>query len=129
MHGATPVKWIRKRVATERRALERARRRFVEQPNDKRLHAVRTKGRRFRSLLEDVECVAPDRRLLKRVKRAAEITNSARNAAVLLALLETSIDPAERSAASELLTALRERAAGALKCAHRRLRRTSFQPH
>lgn len=120
------MKWLRKRVAKERHALERARRRFVAKPNDKRLHAVRTKGRRFRSLLEDVECIAPQRKLLKRVKRAAEITDSARNATVLLALLEKSIEAGENDAATALLQTLRERQADALKCAHRRLRRASF---
>jgi hypothetical protein len=121
------VKWIRKRVAKERRTFERARRLFVEKPNDKRLHAVRTKGRRFRSLLEDVECVAPAHKLLKRIKRAAEITDSARNATVLLALLERSIEPGERAEATELLASLRERQEEALRRAHRRLRRTSFE--
>ena len=121
------MKWIRKRVAKERRALERARRRFVEKPDDKRLHAVRTKGRRFRSLLEDVECVAPARRLLKRVKRASEITDSARNAGVLLALLERSIEAGERSEATALLASLRERQDDALRRARRRLRRTCFK--
>jgi hypothetical protein len=121
------VKWIRKRIAKERRALEGARRRFVEKPSDKRLHAVRTKGRRFRSLLEDVECVAPARKLLKRVKRAAEITDSARNAGVLLALLERSIEPGERAEAAALLASLRDRQEDALHCARRRLRRASFE--
>ncbi len=120
------MKWIRKRVAKERRALERARRRFVKKPSDKRLHAVRTKGRRFRSLLEDVACKAPARDLLKRVKCAAEITDSARNATVLLALLERSIESGERPAAEALLASLRERQDDALRCAHRRLRRMHF---
>ena len=120
------MKWIRKRVAKERRALERARQRFVEKPNDERLHAVRTKGRRLRSLLEDVACVAPQRKLLKRIKRAAEMTDSARNATVLLTLLERSVEPSERDAAAELLASLRERQEDALHRAHRRLRRTSF---
>jgi hypothetical protein len=121
------VKWIRKRVAKERRALERARRSFVAEPNDKRLHAVRTNGRRFRSLLEDVACVAPARNLLKRLKRTAEITDSARNATVLLTLLERSIEPGEHIAATALLAALRERQEDSLRRAHRRLRRTSFE--
>jgi hypothetical protein len=120
------VKWIRKRVAAERRTLERARRRFVEKPNGKRLHAVRTTGRRFRSLLEDVECVAPAHELLKRVKRAAAMTDAARNAAVLLALLERSIEPGERAEAGALLASLRERQEDALRRARRRLRRASF---
>jgi hypothetical protein len=120
------MKWVSRRVAKERRALERARCRFVEKASDKRLHAVRTAGRRFRSLLEDVAEIAPDRRLLKRVKRTAEITDSARNAGVLLALLERSIDPSERDAAEALLASLRERQKEAMRCAHRRLRRAGF---
>jgi CHAD domain-containing protein len=110
----------------ELRALERARRRFVEKPTDERLHAVRTTGRRFRSLLEDVECVAPARKLLKRVKRAAEITDAARNASVVLALLERSIETAERPAALELFASLEKRQDDALRAARRRLRRMSF---
>ena len=121
------MKWIRKRIVKERRALERARRRFVEKPNDERLHAMRTKGRRFRSLLEDVAGVAPARKLLKRVKRAAAITDSARNAGVLLALLERSIEPGERDEAAALLALLREPQEDALRCARRRLRRASFE--
>lgn len=121
------MKWIDTRVAKERRAFERARRRFVKKPNDTRLHAVRTKGRRFRSLLEDVASVAPARKLLKRVKRAAEITDAARDATVLLALLERSVETGERAEAAALFDSLREHQAGALKCAHRRLRRWSFE--
>ncbi len=66
------VKWLKRTVATERRALEAARRRFVSKPTESRLHAVRTAGRRFRSLLEDVAELAPSAKLLRRVKRAAE---------------------------------------------------------
>jgi ribosomal protein S21 len=48
------MKWLKGTVEKERRALEAARRRFVSKPTEKRLHSVRTAGRRFRSLLEDV---------------------------------------------------------------------------
>ena len=70
-------------------------------------------------------CVAPARKLLKRVKRAAAITDSARNAGVLLALLERSIEPGERDEAAALLASLREPQEDALRCARRRLRRAS----
>jgi CHAD domain-containing protein len=120
------MNWLKKRIGRERRALEHARRRFVEKPTEKRLHDVRTTGRRFRSLLEDVAEIAPDTKLLRRVKRAASTTDSARDATILLRLLEGSVDGAERESAAPLLASLREREAEATWCAHRRLRRTRF---
>jgi ribosomal protein S21 len=104
------VKWLKRTVAKERRALEGARRRFVSKPTEKRLHAVRTAGRRFRSLLEDVAELAPSAKLLRRVKRAAEQTDAAR----------------ERHVAEPLLAELSAREKEAIRLAHKRLRRTRF---
>ena len=77
---------------------------------ERRLHAVRTAGRRFRSLLEDVAEVAPSAKLLRRVKRAAEQTDAARDATIILRLLENSVDPGERHVAEPLLAELSARA-------------------
>jgi CHAD domain-containing protein len=120
------VKWLKGTVAKERRALEGARRRFVSKPTETRLHAVRTAGRRFRSLLEDVAEVAPSAKLLRRVKRAAEQTDAARDATIILRLLENSVDPGERHVAEPLLAELSARAKEATRTAHKRLRRARF---
>jgi CHAD domain-containing protein len=120
------VKWLEGTVAKERRALEGARRRFVSKPTEKRLHAVRTAGRRFRSLLEDIAELAPSAKLLRRVKRAAEQTDAARDATIILRLLENSVDPGERHLAEPLLAELSARAKEATRVAHRRLRRAQF---
>lgn len=121
------MKWLTKTIRDERRALERARCRFVRKPSEKRLHAVRTSGRRFRSLLEDVADLAPAPRLLRRVKKAAAATDAARDAAIIRALLERSIDVAEAPMASELLEELRRRESEATRLARKRLRRTNFR--
>jgi hypothetical protein len=120
------VKWLKRSVAKERRALEAARRRFVSKPTENRLHAVRTAGRRFRSLLEDVAQLVPSARLLRRVKRAAEQTDAARDAGIILRLLENSADPGERHAAQPLLAELSTREKDATRLARKRLRRTRF---
>ena len=120
------VKWLKRTVAKERRALEAARRRFISKPTEKRLHAVRTAGRRFRSLLEDVAQLAPSAKLLRRVERAAEQTDAARDATILLRLLESSTDPGERHVAQALLAELSAREKEATRLAHKRLRRTRF---
>lgn len=120
------VKWLDRTIAKERRALEGARRRFISKPTEKRLHAVRTAGRRFRSLLEDVAELAPSAKLLARVKRAAAQTDAARDATIILQLLESSVDPGERQIAASLITELGARAEEATRLAHKRLRRMRF---
>jgi CHAD domain-containing protein len=120
------VKWLEKTIASERRALERARRRFVSKPAEKSLHEVRTSGRRFRSLLEDVAEVAPSDKLLRRVKRAAAMTDAARDATIILQLLERTAPPAEREIAAPLFDELQSRAKHATREAHKRLARTRF---
>ncbi len=122
------MKWLAGTIRSERRKLERARRRFVRKPTEKRLHDVRTAGRRFRSLLEDVAGMAPHPRLLRRVKRAAEATDAARDAAILRRLLENGVDDAELAAARPLLDALRQREASATGRACKRLARMRFAP-
>jgi len=111
----------------EVRALERARRRFVRAPTEERLHGVRTSGRRFRSLLEDVADLRSERSLLRRVKRAADATDAARDAAMALLLLETSVDEDERDIAAPLFETLRRRRRDATAAARRRLRRARFE--
>jgi CHAD domain-containing protein len=120
------MKWLKRAIGRERRALERARRRFIAKRTEERLHAVRTTGRRLRSLLEDVAGLQPDPKLLRRVKRAAAATDAARDAAILFRLLDSSATGDERGFASPLLDELRLREEKATQMAHRRLARTRF---
>jgi CHAD domain-containing protein len=120
------MNWIREAIASETRALERARRRFVREPAEDALHRVRTGARRLRCLLEDVAWLDRRAGLLRRVKRAAELTDTARDAAVQRALLESVLDESERAEAKPLLHALLERERDAVKSAQRSLRRTRF---
>lgn len=120
------MKWLTNTIRRERRALERARRRFVRKPNESRLHDVRTTGRRFRSLLEDVASITPSERLRRRVKRAAAATDAARDASIILRLLEGSVDPGETEIARPLLERLRELESGATRRARKELRRMRF---
>jgi hypothetical protein len=120
------VKWLTRAIRREQRALERARRRFVSKPNEKRLHDVRTTGRRFRSLLEDAFAITKAERLRRRVKRAAAATDAARDASIILRLLEGSVDDAERGLALPLLDQLRVRERLATKAACKQLRRMRF---
>jgi CHAD domain-containing protein len=120
------MKWLSRIIGKERRALERARRRFVRKPTQKRLHDLRTAGRRFRSLLEDVAELAPSVRLLCRVKRAASATDAARDATIIRQLLESSIDNDEIAVAQPLLGELREREKQATRLARKRLARMRF---
>jgi hypothetical protein len=120
------MKWLAKTIREERRALERARRRFIRKPTEKRLHDVRTMGRRFRSLLEDVADLAPAKRLLSRIKRAAAATDAARDATIILRLLERSVDAIEVEAAQPLLDELRKQEALATRLARTHLQRARF---
>ena len=120
------MKWLPKTIKRERRALERARRRFVQKPSDKRLHDVRTTGRRFRSLLEDVATLTSSQRLRRSVKRAAAATDAARDATIILQLLESSLDPNEATLAAPLLEELRKQEKLATREACRKLRRMRF---
>ena len=122
------MKWLAKTIRSERRALERARRRFVREPSEKLLHDVRTTGRRLRSLLEDIAGIAPRRDLLKRVKRAAAATDAARDATIVLRLLESNVTSSERELAQPLLDRLHEEERAAMRDASRRLRRARFGP-
>ena len=126
MSDAVAMKWLKKAVDNERHALERARRRFVRKPKEASLHDVRTTGRRFRSLLEDVETLLPSKRLHRRVKRAAAATDAARDATIILQLLETSVDAGERQSAHELLERLRDQEARATQRACAELGRICF---
>ncbi len=88
---------------------------------------MRTSGRRFRSLLEDAADLRSERALLRRVKRAALATDAARDAAIALALLESSVDAREREIALPLLETLRRRRRDATAAARRYLRRARFE--
>jgi CHAD domain len=120
------MKWLTKTIESERCALERARQRFVKKPSEKRLHGVRTTGRRFRSLLEDVAEVAHSKRLRRRVKRAAAATDAARDATIILRLLENTLDPSEAALAAPLLEALQKQERLATQRARNKLRRMRF---
>ncbi|HZV77813.1 MAG TPA: CHAD domain-containing protein [Candidatus Babeliales bacterium] len=122
------MKWLVKTIRKERRDLERARRRFISKPTEARLHDVRTTGRRFRSLLEDVAELAPVERLRRRVKRAAAATDAARDATIILRLLEYSLDESEAEIAAPLLMRLREHERDATRRARKELRRMRFAP-
>jgi hypothetical protein len=128
MKSSLAVKWLAKTIRSERRALERARCRFVRKPSEKNLHDVRTTGRRFRSLLEDVSELAALERLRRRVKRAAAATDAARDATIILRLLENSIDAGEAEIARPLLERLRDQERLATQQARKELRRMHFAP-
>ena len=120
------MKWIQREIQTERRQLERARRRFVDDPCEKTLHDVRTTARRLRSFLEDVACLHPHAKLARRIKRTAAATDTARDQAVLLTLLESTVDSSEAHEAGELLEQLREGARRATRQTRRKLQRLRF---
>lgn len=82
----------------------------------------------MRSLLEDVGDIAPHRGLLKRVKRAAEATDAARDATIVLRLLENNVTSSERELAQPLFERLREKESAATRDARRRLRQARFEP-
>jgi CHAD domain len=128
MKPSPAVKWLAKTIRSERRALERARCRFIHKPSEKHLHDVRTTGRRFRSLLEDVSELKALERLRRRVKRAAAATDAARDATIILRLLEHSVDPAETEIAHPLLERLREQERQATRQARKELRHMHFTP-
>jgi hypothetical protein len=119
--------WIAQTIATETKALEKARRHFVEQPDPEALHKLRTGARRLRSLLEDTAALHRQARLLRRVKRTAKQTDVARDAAVQRELLLRVLDESEREAANPLLRLLVERERDATKTARRKLSRARFK--
>ena len=121
------MKWLARTIDKERENFEAARCRFVADPNPECLHDVRTTGRRLRSLLEDCADLAGKRKLLRKVKRAAEITDPARDAAVLRELLEDNVDDGERANARALIAHLRELESSATVKARRWFRRLALQ--
>jgi hypothetical protein len=122
------MKWLTKTIQSERRALERARRRFIRKPDEAHLHDVRTTGRRFRSLLEDVAELAPSAPLRRRVKRAAAATDPARDATIIRRLLEASVAASEAAIARPLLDQLRQQEERATQRACKELKRMRFAP-
>jgi CHAD domain-containing protein len=120
------MKWIGKTIETERRRLERARRRFIDSPGEEHLHDLRTRARRLRSFLEAVRELQRHPELLRRLKRAAALTDAARDAAILFTLLDNAVDETERVTAEPLLEQLRERERVATSEARRLLRKIDF---
>jgi len=120
------MKWVVKTIDTERRHLERARRRFIDEPAEEHLHDLRTRARRLRSFLEAVSEVERCPKLLRRLKRAAALTDAARDAAILLALLDNAVDETERVTAEPLLAQIRELERVATSHARRMLRKIEF---
>jgi hypothetical protein len=120
------MKWVAKAIDAERRRLERARRRFIDDPGEEQLHDVRTRGRRLRSFLEDVRDLEKHPKLLRRLKRTAALTDAARDAAMLFRLLDRTVDESERATATTLLAQLREHLLLATSEARRVLRRYEF---
>lgn len=125
-HSCTMMKWLRKQIKEERRTLVRARRRFLHNPSEESLHHVRTSSRRLRSLLEDSGDIVSEPALLRAVKRTAKSTDPARDAAVIRALLERVVAPAERTHAAELLRDLRLQEELAMRRACKKLARVSY---
>ena len=124
---SSALEWFDATVRRELRAFERARHRFVEKPNEDRLHDVRTTGRRLRSLLEDGAGLGARPRLLRHVKRASEATDAARDAAVARRLLEAVVDGTERENARALFEVLERRSRTATRAARRYLRRVRLE--
>ena len=120
------MKWLRNQVKEERNALERARRRFLRNPTEERLHHVRTSSRRLRSLLEDTAGIGAAPALLRAVKRTAKSTDAARDAAVIRALLERTVAPVEREHVAELLRDLRMQESLAMRRACKKLERLGY---
>lgn len=120
------MKWVGKTIDAERRRLERARRRFIDEPDEERLHDLRTRARRLRSFLEAVGDVEERPKLLRRLKRAAALTDAARDAAILRTLLDNAVDETERVTAAPLLDQLRERERCATSEARKLLRKVDF---
>jgi len=120
------MKWVVKSIDAERRRLERARSRFVDDPGEEHLHELRTRGRRLRSFLEDVRDLESHPKLLRQLKRAAALTDAARDAAILRTLLDRTVDESERVTAEPLLDQLRERERAATSQARKLLRKLDF---
>lgn len=120
------MKWVVETIDAERRRLERARRRFIEEPDEERLHDLRTGARRLRSFLEAVRALERRPKLLRRLKRAAALTDAARDAGILRALLDNVVDETERHTAEPLLEQLRERERVATSETRRLLRKIDF---
>lgn len=120
------MKWVGKTIDAERRRLERARRRFIDQPDEEHLHDLRTRARRLRSFLEAVCELENHPKLLRRLKRAAALTDAARDAAILLTLLDNAVDETERVTAEPLLEQMRERERIATSEVRKLLRKVEF---
>jgi CHAD domain-containing protein len=121
------MSWISRTVASESKALDQVRRAFLADPSRERLHRVRTGARRLRSFLEDVAERHRQKRLLRRAKRTAELTDVARDATVQRALLERLLVESEREAAQALLTSLSEREIVATASARRKLKGVRYK--
>lgn len=87
---------------------EAARSNYCRKATPKRLHELRTAGRRLRCLYGDLRGVLPrihERRLHRLVERSGE----ARDATVLRAILKSALDESERAIIAPALKNLRDR--------------------
>lgn len=100
--------WAAALAEREVKAFTLARRSFCRKASGRRLHVVRSAGRRLCSLYEDFGDLLPPfsyRRLRRLVRQAGE----ARDAAVLYRVLTAAVDDGEREIVEPLLHELRER--------------------
>ena len=99
-----------------------ARENFCAKPSSEGLHQMRTSARRLRSLYDDVGSLLPEIRR-GRLKRLIKRSGDARDAAVLLTVLEGALDETERPLAASLLDDLRKRERNGLHVTRRRVKR------
>ena len=114
--------WATALAERELKAFELARRSFCRKPSTRKLHEMRSAGRRLCSLYEDLAELLPpldSRRVRRVVKRAGE----ARDAAVLHRLLSAAVDDGEREIVEPLLQTLHERQRTGTHAIHRLLDR------
>jgi CHAD domain-containing protein len=99
--------WAQSLEAADVAMFVRARARFLNRPNTKRLHALRTSARRLRSLYDDLRDVlkCPYR---KRLNKLIALTGEARDAAVLRRLLTTALEARDTAQMRPLLRTLRQ---------------------
>ena len=99
--------WAATLAEREIKAFAVACRSFCRKPSARKLHGMRSAGRRLCSLYEDLADISPpmdSRRVRRLVKRAGK----ARDAAVLHRVLTAAVDDGEREAIEPLLQSLRE---------------------
>jgi len=86
MNEGTLVKWARHILAAQTQELEKALSKHLRSSSDgEGLHKIRTRARRLRCALEDLQhCTADVPKFLAKVKRLGDKTSKARDGQVLL---------------------------------------------